>query len=139
MISVQVLAGSATSAIVSLVGSGAVETIEVRGTNLCGTALVASSCSVSCSPAILFIRGDATEDGALNISDPIRTLTVLFEGFPTNCMAAFDTNADDTVDVADVIASLEAIFGVAGLPPAPFPGCGLGAGTLDCTSFNACP
>jgi len=65
-----------------------------------------------------FRRGDANQDGAFDISDPIAVLLHLFQGgAPPSCADAADSNDDGSVDVADVVASLGRLFqGTAPLP-----------------------
>ncbi|MFQ5653538.1 MAG: hypothetical protein ACE5GW_02260 [Planctomycetota bacterium] len=89
-----------------------------------------------------FRRGDANADGALDISDPIRVLAVLFTGGgPPPCEDALDANDDGALDVADAIILLGRLF--EGGPPLPVPyfACGpdfTGDG-LDCASYAPCP
>ncbi|MBI4584779.1 MAG: hypothetical protein HY717_12255, partial [Planctomycetes bacterium] len=54
-----------------------------------------------------FKRGDYSGDGALDISDPIKTLEVLFVGREKgDCPDAGDVNDDGEMDVTDAIVSL---------------------------------
>jgi ELWxxDGT repeat protein len=64
------------------------------------------------------LRGDATGDGALDISDPVSILGCLFLGKtcpPTTC--AMDVNSDGEEDVSDAVFLLEYLF-LGGRPPA---------------------
>jgi 7,8-dihydropterin-6-yl-methyl-4-(beta-D-ribofuranosyl)aminobenzene 5'-phosphate synthase len=69
-----------------------------------------------------FIRGDATEDGQVDISDAIGILQTLFTGgaWPAVRPAA-DANRDGQADIADPIYLLQYLFAGGPQPPAPFP------------------
>lgn len=75
------------------------------------------------NPVNEFIRGDSNDDGLLNVSDAVFTLSFLFIGDELpECVAAADTNDDGTVNITDVIRALSYLFmGGAGAPPPPFP------------------
>ncbi len=88
-----------------------------------------------------FIRGDANEDGVINLGDVLFKLSYLFLGAgPIACEKPLDFNDDEIIDLADVLGSLTYQF-LGGAPPAhPFPNCGEdGDDGLQCSSFNACP
>ena len=87
------------------------------------------------------VRGDANGDGAINVADPIATLTVLFGSVEASCAAAHDANDDEQIDVSDIIFSLNYVFAGGAQPAAPFPFCGGDPtpGTLPCVNFVACP
>ncbi len=90
-----------------------------------------------------FIRGDANEDSAVDISDVVRILNYLFGGGATpTCMAANDANGSGSVNIADPVFILNYLFLSGDAPPAPFPDCGLPenetAGALSCESFSGC-
>ncbi len=90
---------------------------------------------------VQFVRGDANQDGTLDISDPVVELSYLFSGVATVCLDALDSNDDGAVDVADPIFLLGYQF-AGGLPPsAPFAGCGPDptADGISCASFAPCP
>ena len=59
-----------------------------------------------------FIRGDANDDGSLNIGDVVWLLNELFvAGSPqTDCPLADDANADGLVNIADAITLLDHLF-----------------------------
>ena len=68
-----------------------------------------------------FLRGDANDDGAFDIADPIAILVGLFTaGAAPACSDAQDVNDDGLINVADGIYALSALF-TEGPPPA-FPG-----------------
>ncbi len=74
-----------------------------------------------------FIRGDANNDGAVQISDAISILSAQFSaGEFFDCPLAFDVNDDGSADIADAIYLLSFLF-IPGSPqpPMPFPDFGL--------------
>ena len=73
----------------------------------------------------VFVRGDANEDGVLDVSDAIAILTGLFvSGRMPACVDAGDANDDRSVDIADAIYDLSHLF-LQGPPPRfPFPRAG---------------
>ncbi|MBN1417130.1 MAG: dockerin type I repeat-containing protein [Planctomycetes bacterium] len=81
-----------------------------------------------------FIRGDANQDGDVDIADAIWMLAAVFQSGWLACPAAADGNGDGRVDIADPIHLLEYIFQKGTPPPAPFPDCGwpAGPGPFDC-------
>jgi len=83
---------------------------------------------------VYFLRGDANQDGKLDISDPILALGYLFGGKSVSCAAALDSNGDDELGIADPIYLLMYLFAEGASPPAPFPVCGLSprATSLSC-------
>jgi hypothetical protein len=94
-------------------------------------------------PAASFVRGDVNHDGAVDLSDPIRTLMILFQGNPDalDCPDAADTNDDGAIDIADPITTLSYLFAGAAAPPPPGPrSCGEDPtqDALTCPSFAAC-
>lgn len=66
-----------------------------------------------------FLRGDANEDGALDIGDAVRTLSILFQGASTPyCGDALDANDSGATDISDPVTVLSFLFsGGATLPP----------------------
>jgi len=70
----------------------------------------------------LFVRGDATGEGAVDISDPVATLNYLFLGAERRaCEDALDANDDGAVDIGDAIFALGHLFlGTEAMPP-PYP------------------
>jgi 7,8-dihydropterin-6-yl-methyl-4-(beta-D-ribofuranosyl)aminobenzene 5'-phosphate synthase len=69
-----------------------------------------------------FIRGDAAEDGKVDLSDAIAILQALFTGgaWPSVPSAA-DANRDGHADISDPIYLLQYLFAGGPQPPAPFP------------------
>ena len=96
-----------------------------------------------CPPGTQFVRGDANNDGGVNIADAIFLLGQLFiSGSPTTtCDDSTDFNDDASVNIADAIFLLSALFTPTGTPPpAPNPDCGDDPtmDSLDCAAYN-CP
>ena len=83
-----------------------------------------------------FIRGDATGNGVVNLSDAIAIAGV--QNGTTNCFRAADANGDGSIGVADSIYVLNYAFSGGGAPPAPFPLCGRD-GPADLCGTNFCP
>ncbi|MBI4604863.1 MAG: hypothetical protein HY721_23115 [Planctomycetes bacterium] len=72
-------------------------------------------------PAISFVRGDATCDSHVNLTDAITVLRSLFQGGGTLCCtAAADANDDQRVNLSDPISVLRYLF--MGADPLPLPG-----------------
>ena len=89
--------------------------------------LALENCEVTFRAAIprgAFIRCDANDDGAVDVSDPVRILNDLFvEGPQSLCGAASDCNGDRRIEIADAIFGLTYLFVGGPPPPAPFPRC----------------
>jgi len=76
--------------------------------------------------AVLFKRGEATGDGALDISDAARILSWLFlGGEEPGCIKAADANNDESVDLSDATLVLSFLFLGGRALEAPFPSCGI--------------
>lgn len=86
---------------------------------------------------LCFDRGDANNDGTMNLADAV---TVLGNG-PYDCDDAADANDSGGVDIADAVYLFGAVFGTGPMPPAPFGACGFDRTTdgLDCGAFGGCP
>ena len=73
----------------------------------------------------LFLRGDASSDGEIDIGDPIGILDALFRGGrPPACEDTADANDDGRIDISDPIHILGYLFLGGAPPPAPHPACG---------------
>ena len=69
-----------------------------------------------------FLRADSTQNGAIEISDPVRTLGALFLGDPVPpCPDAEDANDDGEVNLSDAVYTLSFLFLGGPTPPAPYP------------------
>ncbi|MEM7260695.1 MAG: lytic polysaccharide monooxygenase [Planctomycetota bacterium] len=88
-----------------------------------------------------FIRGDCNSDGAVDISDAVASLAVLFTGGTTECADACDANDDGAQDIADAVATLASLFSGGGALPQPTGVCGSDstADSLDCGALLVCP
>ena len=91
-------------------------------------------------PREQFVRGDANNDGAIDISDVLCVLDRVFTGAVLPCDDAADTNDDHHLNVADAVGLLEYLFLFSPGLPAPFPDCGWDTtGVSDCLIYNGCP
>jgi hypothetical protein len=122
---------------------GMVAVIEIGNDTPIETALTGSPGGVSITETI-FRRGDANDDGGVNLLDVITSLEVIF--LPTgntNCMDVVDVNDDGILGVGDALYLLEYLFlGTVGAPPAPFATCGADptADPFGCTDDrDTCP
>ena len=69
-----------------------------------------------------FLRGDADDNGRLEITDAIHHLQALFVGGPASpCEDAADSNDDGELDLSDAVYSLNYLFLGGNSPPPPFP------------------
>jgi hypothetical protein len=88
-----------------------------------------------------FRRGDANEDGRLDLADVVKTLFTLFQGGPPPaCAKSADTNDDGRADIADGIFVLFYLFRQGSPPPLPDVRCGTDPtpDALDC-AVPPCP
>lgn len=94
----------------------------------------------SCVVGVSFLRGDASDDGQVNIADAVACLGHLFSGGALNCLNAADVNDDEAVDISDPIALLQVLFSGGSTIPAPSVSCGIDptAGGLSCDA-SICP
>jgi hypothetical protein len=86
---------------------------------------------------IVFVRGDATLDGSLDLADAIKTIFYLFAGGSLDCLDAADLDDSGQISVTDVIADLDYLFRGGQAPAAPFPQSGedsAAADGLDCAT-----
>lgn len=71
--------------------------------------------------AELFIRGDANDDLAVNLSDAIYLVAHLFQaGPPSVCEDSADANDDGKMNLSDAIYSIDYLFRSGLEPPPPF-------------------
>jgi hypothetical protein len=86
-----------------------------------------------------FRRGDATADGAWNITDVVLVLDFLFRGgAEPGCREAGDSNGDGALNLSDAAFLLGYLFLGRPGPPEPFTDCGRVEGPLGCASYAAC-
>jgi hypothetical protein len=89
-----------------------------------------------------FLRGDANEDGKVDLSDAVYTLGHLFLGSAApGCLDAADADDSGTLEITDAIYGLGYLFLGSPAPPEPFPGCNPDptGDDLGCDGFAACP
>jgi hypothetical protein len=90
-----------------------------------------------------FLRGDANDDGRVDIADAVATLSSLFLGQArAGCDDAADANDDGEVDLSDAAATLATLLLLADpLPPPGTGACGLDPteDPLDCLMQARCP
>lgn len=74
----------------------------------------------------LFVRGDSSADGRVNLSDALYTLNHLFRGGPDfACEDAADVDDDGSVGLTDAVFLLGHLFLGSETPPPPYPECGI--------------
>jgi len=98
-------------------------------------------------PATPFHRGDADDNGAINITDAVTILLSLFAGSgPLGCNESGDTDNSGGIDLTDAVLLLDYLFR-GGPPPAhagPDVPCGTdpdprgSPGDLGCGSYDHC-
>lgn len=93
-----------------------------------------------CAAGFEFLRGDANDDGSLNIADAVAILQYLFSSGFLNCLQSSDINDDESLDISDAVALLQVLFGSGSTIPAPTGNCGVDPtpGSLTCES-SICP
>ncbi|MEC9477286.1 MAG: aryl-sulfate sulfotransferase [Planctomycetota bacterium] len=93
-----------------------------------------------CDSGVEFVRGDANDDGNLNIADAVSILQYLFSNGFLNCLQSSDLNDDESLDISDAVSLLQVLFGSGNTIPAPTGSCGLDPtpGGLSCDS-SLCP
>ena len=94
-----------------------------------------------------FLRGDATADGTVDITDGVFTLNFLFQGGPQpTCSDAADSDDSGTLNISDGVFLFNYLFLGGSPPPPPGPAdCGpdptakaLPVDPLDCGAYEAC-
>lgn len=86
------------------------------------TILILSSIHTPSFAGNLFIRGDANQDGNIDISDAVYILRYLFVIGPMGCQDAADVNDDGVIDIGDAVRLLDFLFWSGAAPiPAPYP------------------
>jgi hypothetical protein len=91
-------------------------------------------------PETVFLRGDASDDGSIDLTDPILVLLHLFSGGGLACRRSADADDGGTLEITDAVQLLAYLF-LGGSPPAaPFPGCGPDptGDPLDCLAQAGC-
>ncbi len=94
-------------------------------------------------PSGHFLRGDATADGAVNITDAVFTLNLLFLGGSAPAYAdAADADDNGAINVTDAVYTLNFLFlGGTEIPEPAGAECGMdpSADDLGCDDFARCP
>ena len=72
-----------------------------------------------------FVRGDANQDGQVDISDPIKILNALFYTEELSCLDAADSNDDGILDISDAVYLFGFLFGDGTPPDFPYPNPGI--------------
>ncbi len=74
-------------------------------------------------PQVRFLRGNCNGDDAINLADPIEGLLHLFvDARPLQCEDACDANAQNGIDISDMIYLLDYLF-LGGPQPGAVPNC----------------
>lgn len=104
------------------------------------TGLTLQSGSLLLDPEEQLLRGDANDDGSVDIADALTILGVLFNAGVVVCVETTDTNDSGSTDIADAVTLLDLLFNMGADLPAPFPDCGFDpTGPTTCPSFQSCP
>ncbi|MBI4606887.1 MAG: PKD domain-containing protein, partial [Planctomycetes bacterium] len=123
-------------ALVAGVATAARSSTGVRcAARVCGITLEAK-------PALAFRRGEANQDGKVDISDAVSILQWLFLGeAEPGCLSAADVDGDKAVNITDPIYLLTHLFLGGPSPPEPFATCGPDPSPdgLPCESLGPCP
>ncbi len=102
-----------------------------------------SSAGAQAQPPIpvLFHRGDANQDGEMDLTDAIFVLDVLFLGDQeAACLKAIDNDDNGELDLTDIIFLLSHLFLDGRAPFEPFPHCGIDPteDSLTCEAHTLC-
>ncbi len=95
---------------------------------------------VTVEESVRFRRGDANEDGNLDLSDVVTILVDLFGGRPTPCQKSADVDDSGTITISDAVFLVVALFAGGPVPPDPLVDCGEDR-TMDdltCESNSPC-
>ena len=85
-------------------------------------------------PARYFLRGDANGDGTVNVSDIVALAKYIglgpdafsvgpFDSGTASCNARLDVDANDELNIIDIVALIGTNFFGSFLPPTPYPNC----------------
>ena len=88
-----------------------------------------------------FVRGDANDDGVIDITDAVVIIGYIFQGLQFTCLDALDDNDDGVVDISDAIYHFGVLFTGGLPPPPPFDQCGIDPteDSLICDLYQSCP
>jgi hypothetical protein len=95
------------------------------------------------APQEPFVRGRVNGDEAIDISDAVAVLFLLFGGNPVDCREAADADDDGQVSVTDAIYLLRYLFQEGAAPPPPLESCAGDpspdpGGPLGCEASASC-
>lgn len=96
------------------------------------------------SSVLIFRRGNANQDGNVDLGDVVFILSYLFNnGSAPLCFDSADVNDDGLLDLSDPIYLITYLFNNGPFPPFPFLACGIDAtdtDQFDCAIYNGgCP
>ncbi len=91
--------------------------------------------NVKALPPTTFLRGDANSDSLVDISDPVKILLHLFAGRALDCEDAADVNDGGSINIADAIILLNALF-TYGQTPSPVCEVDEIADDLSCNTYS---
>ena len=97
--------------------------IRLYGLSRSGAPLAGLSIDIT-SSAITgqgFLRGDANDDGLVEVGDVVTNLLFQFRGLPVACEDALDADDSGVLDTSDAVYLLDFLFRGGDSPPAPFP------------------
>jgi FG-GAP repeat protein/dockerin type I repeat protein len=88
-----------------------------------------------------FLRGDANQDGRVNIADMVFIFSVIYAGQdPGSCPLSLDVDGDNRLDFLDAFTIFFYVFRDGYAPASPFPECSRYGGfqppNFDCSSFE---
>jgi len=94
---------------------------------------------------VMFKRGDANDDGRINIADAVFILAYVFEnGRDPHCLDTADANDTGSIGIEDPVYLLSVLFDKTNPPPPlpPFEACGLDptpqSPPVGCESYDHC-
>lgn len=87
-----------------------------------------------------FLRGDASGDGTLDLTDAVEILLYMFRSGSLNCLDGADFDDSGHLNITDPIGLIAYLFQGKQPPPSPFPECGLDPTEdgLACEAPGAC-
>lgn len=106
--------------------------VDTAGSSIAPDSKTDGTLTIQVGGTPTFIRGDANDDGDVDLSDAVTILGDLFLGTPADapCLDALDADDTGEVEITDAIYLLDALFTGGDDPPPPFPDPGIDP-TLD--------
>jgi len=114
---------------------GGANALNLLAFDIDGNLLASDTITVTSSADPQFIRGDASRDGRVELTDAVAVLFHLFAGLAIDCRDAADCDNNEVIEVTDAIFILDYLFRGGAAPAPPHPGKGAdpdGAGPLEC-------